>query len=230
MAEILLAEDTTSVREGVKALLEGDFHAVRAVKDGLEALNLYRRYHPALIILDVMMPKMDGFEVLRQIRQHDPQTPILLLTARILESDKLEGFGLGCDDYLTKPFSSRELLARVSSLLRRTAEATPPDGVNQEDLEFDFCGGTVIPLDHVFISEHNKVVHLSQSEVKLMRLLSQNINRTVRKETMLQCVWCGYTVMSRAIDTHVSSIRRKVGKYGRNIRSIYGVGYKYLGF
>lgn len=230
MAEILLAEDTTSVREGVKALLESDFHTVRAVKDGAEAFALYRRHHPALVILDVMMPRMDGFEVLRRIRSTDPNTPVLLLTARMLESDKLQGFGLGCDDYLTKPFSTRELVARVSALLRRTTVEPEASNINPDDLEFDFCGGTVVPLDRIFVNERNKVIRLSRSEIKLMRLFAQNVNRTLRKEMLLKTVWSGYTVQSRAIDTHITSIRRKVGRYGRNILNVYGVGYKFLGF
>lgn len=226
MTEILIAEDTKSVREGVKALLESDFHFVRAAGNGADALALYRRFHPALVILDVMMPKMDGFDVLRQIRANDSETPVLLLTAKTLEEEKVAGFGLGCDDYLTKPFGSRELLARVSALLRRAAR---PSAANEtpDDAAFDFCGGTVVPLDRTFITDRNKPVHLSANEIRLARLLAQHPGETVRKEKLLSCIWAGQHVFTRTVDTHVANIRRKVGRFGCTIQNVYGIGYKY---
>lgn len=227
MAEILLAEDAVSIREGVKALLESDFHSVRAVGDGTDALLCYRRYHPALIILDVMMPKMDGLQVLYHIRTTDSHTPVMLLTAKTQEEDKVQGFGIGCDDYLTKPFSGRELLARVSALLRRAA-LPPPTKKRNEDMEFSFCGGTVVPLDRAFIDERNRVVRLSDSEVRLMRMLARNPNATVRKDVLIRSIWGGQAVASRTVDTHVANIRRKLGRRGSAIYAVYGIGYKYL--
>ena len=227
MAEIVLAEDTVSIREGVKALLESDFHSVRAVSDGTDALWCYRRYHPALLILDVMMPKMDGLEVLKRIRVSDPHTPVMLLTAKAQEEDKVQGFGNGCDDYLTKPFGARELLARVSALLRRST-LSPVTKPKEEDAEFSFCGGMVVPLDRTFVDEHNHVTRISDCEVRLMRLLALNACRTVRKDLLVRSIWGGQVVASRTVDTHVANIRRKLGRRGAAILSVYGIGYKYL--
>jgi len=227
MAEILLAEDSINIRDGVKALLESDFHSVRAVGDGTDALALYRRYHPALVILDVMMPQMDGMEVLRRIRVDDFNTPVLILTAKTLEEDKVQAFGCGCDDYLTKPFGPRELLARVNSLLRR-ASLRPDTKRNEEDREFAFCGGTVVPLDRTFLTAGNRMVRLSDCEVRLMRLLANNAGQTVRKTVLMRSLWGGQVVLSRTVDTHLANIRRKVGRRSASIASVYGIGYKYI--
>lgn len=227
MAEILIAEDSDNIRDGIKCLLEGDFYAVHAARNGTDALALYRRYHPTLVILDVMMPKMDGLDVLKAIREIDTDTPVLLLTARAQEQDKIIGFGLGCDDYLTKPFSPREFLARTAALVRRSPAFKRAEALKEEEREFDFCGGKVVPLDRAFITGENKFIHLCESEIRLMRLFAQNANRTIRKQTLLQAVWCGYTIFSRTLDTHIANIRRKLGPSGKAIRSIYGIGYKY---
>lgn len=228
MAEILLAEDAPSIRAGVKSLLEGDYHSVRAVSNGADAVVLYRRFHPDLVILDVMMPRMDGLEALKTIRQCDDETPVMLLTARATEADLVLGFGLGCDDYVRKPFSSRELQMRVAALLRRTWTRLNEDEARHEDAEFPFCGGFVVPLDRAFITESRKMVRLSESEIRLMRLLARNPNRTIRKADLTRCIWCGYSNMCRSVDTHISNIRRKLGHWGRRICCIYGIGYKYV--
>lgn len=225
MAEILLAEDSPSVREGVKTLLESDFHNVHAVSNGEDALVLYRRHHPELMILDVMMPRVDGFQVCEWVRKHDPATPVLFLTARSMEADKVNGFHIGCDDYVTKPFLARELLARVGALLRRSSASRESE---KKEPQFEFCGGTVMPEEHLFVSSGGQNVDISESELRITRMLAQNAEHIVKKSALMFMLWGSYSVQSRTVDTHISNLRRKMDPRAKYIHTVYGIGYRYV--
>ena len=230
MSTILIVDDEPRILLLLQSLLKTNGYAVQTAQDGVTALDLVRKGGIDITVTDLRMSPVDGMQLFREIQKVAPQMPVILLTAYASVETAIDAMKSGVYDYLTKPFSTRELVARVSALLRRTTVEPEASNINPDDLEFDFCGGTVIPLDRIFVNERNKVIRLSRSEIKLMRLFAQNVNRTLRKEMLLKTVWSGYTVQSRAIDTHITSIRRKVGRYGRNILSVYGVGYKFLGF
>ena len=225
MAEILLAEDSPSVREGVKTLLEGDFHNVRAVSNGEDALAIYRRYHPELMILDVMMPRVDGFHVCEWVRKRDSTTPVLFLTAKSMEEDKVSGFHLGGDDYVTKPFLARELLARVSALLRRSSKSQESE---KKEAPFAFCGGTIIPDEHLFVKDKEQQTDISEYELRIVRMLAQNADHVVKKSELMFMLWGAYSAQSRTIDTHISNLRKKMDPHAKHIHTVYGIGCRYV--
>ena len=226
MAEILLAEDSPSVRDGVKTLLESDFHNVHAVSNGEDALALYRQCRPELMILDVMMPRVDGFHVCEWVRGRDSDTPVLFLTAKTMDEDKVNGFHLGCDDYVTKPFSGRELLARVTALLRRAKGAKESE---EKDTSFAFCGGNVMPAEHAFVSECGEFIKISDCELRIINMLMKNENHVIKKSAMIFMLWGAYSTKSRTIDTHISNLRKKIDPHSKYIHTVYGVGYRYVG-
>lgn len=225
MAEILLAEDSPSVRDGVKTLLEADFHNVHAVSNGEDALALYRQRRPELMILDVMMPRVDGFRVCEWVRGRDSETPVLFLTAKTMDEDKVNGFHLGCDDYVTKPFSGRELLARVAALLRRTKGAKESE---ERESSFAFCGGNVLPSERTFVDECGQFIAISDCELRIIKMLALNENHVMKKNAMIFMLWGAYSTKSRTIDTHISNLRKKVDPRSKYIHTVYGVGYRYV--
>ena len=226
MAKILLAEDSPSVREGVKTLLESDFHNVHAVSNGEDALAFYRRSRPELMILDVMMPRVDGFRVCEWVRERDSSTPVLFLTAKSVDEDKVNGFHLGCDDYVTKPFCARELLARVTALLRRVKGSHESE--KKKEAPFAFCGGTIIPEEHLYVDDRNQSISVSECELRLIRMLAQSVGHVVKKYDMMLTLWGTYSTQSRTIDTHISNLRKKMDPHARYIHTVYGVGYRYV--
>jgi len=223
---ILLADDSPVVAEAVREALEPFGFQVDWVEDGADVPDALARRTPALVILDVMMPQVDGFEVCRQLRA-DPATaalPILMLTARAEEVDKVVGLELGADDYLAKPFGERELLARVRALLRRTARTQEPgQTLTAGPVTLDLarhqatCAGS--PLD------------LTPTEFDLLHLLVINPGQTLSRETLLNQVW-GYDWYgnARVVDTHIQHLRRKLGERHPDedlILTVRGVGYRF---
>jgi DNA-binding response OmpR family regulator len=225
MAEILIAEDSPNVRDGVKALLEGEFHNVHAVSNGEDALALYRRIRPELMILDVMMPRVDGFRVCEWVRERDSTTPVIFLTAKSIEKDKVNGFHIGCDDYITKPFSGRELLARVSAVLRRAKSSNETE---KGDAPFAFCSGTIIPEERLYADAAGRATEISESELRIIRMLAERENHVVKKSALMFMLWGAHAAQSRTVDTHISNLRKKIDPCARHIRTIYGMGYKYV--
>jgi len=217
--KILVADDESRMRKLVKDfLIKSNFEVLEA-EDGSQALDLfYATKDIALIILDVMMPKMDGFEVCREIRQTS-QVPIIMLTAKGDERDELQGFQLGVDEYITKPFSPKILVARVEAVLRRTNQA--------EETELLEYGGIVVDKTAHSVTIDGKPVDLSFKEFELLTYFMENKGIALSREKILNHVWnYDYFGDARTIDTHVKKLRSKLGNKGDLIKTIWGVGYK----
>ena len=217
--KILVADDESRMRKLVKDfLIKSNFEVLEA-EDGSQALDLfYATKDIALIILDVMMPKMDGFEVCREIRQTS-QVPIIMLTAKGDERDELQGFQLGVDEYITKPFSPKILVARVEAVLRRTNQA--------EETELLEYGGIVVDKTAHSVTIDGKPVDLSFKEFELLTYFMENKGIALSREKILNHVWnYEYFGDARTIDTHVKKLRSKLGDKGDLIKTIWGVGYK----
>ena len=217
--KILVADDESRMRKLVKDfLLKSNFEVLEA-EDGCQALDLfYATKDIALIILDVMMPKMDGFEVCREIRQTS-QVPIIMLTAKGDERDELQGFQLGVDEYITKPFSPKILVARVEAVLRRTNQA--------EETELLEYGGIIVDKTAHSVTIDGKPVDLSFKEFELLTYFMENKGIALSREKILNHVWnYDYFGDARTIDTHVKKLRSKLGDKGDLIKTIWGVGYK----
>mgnify|MGYP000560917793 FL=1 len=217
--KILVADDESRMRKLVKDfLIKSNFEVLEA-EDGSQVLDLfYATKDIALIILDVMMPKMDGFEVCREIRQTS-QVPIIMLTAKGDERDELQGFQLGVDEYITKPFSPKILVARVEAVLRRTNQA--------EETELLEYGGIVVDKTAHSVTIDGKPVDLSFKEFELLTYFMENKGIALSREKILNHVWnYDYFGDARTIDTHVKKLRSKLGDKGDLIKTIWGVGYK----
>ena len=219
---VVLAEDDPHQAKIVKLYLEREGHAVVVADNGMAALEEVRRREPDLLILDVMMPKLDGLDVCRILRA-ESEVPILLLTARSTEDDVLIGLDLGADDYVTKPYRPRELMARVRSLLRRTAGKAPLNGTLRfADLEIDPGKRTVMV--------GGEPVSLTAAEFDVLLTLVATPGLVFTRLQLLESVmgW-DYQGMERTIDAHVKNVRRKLGddpKSPRLIHTVFGVGYK----
>ncbi|OGD18185.1 MAG: DNA-binding response regulator [Candidatus Aminicenantes bacterium RBG_16_63_16] len=226
MTKILIIEDEESILMPLEDNLKLEGYEVASAKDGLQGLSMAAEQPYDLIILDIMLPKMDGFEVCQRLRQDRIVTPILMLTAKSQEVDKVLGLELGADDYVTKPFSSRELLARVKAILRRVSE--PLRGI-------DFCRFGDIELDFVKYEakKGGRPVSLTALEFSLLHFLVQNKGRVVDRNEILDKVW-GKDVFvdARTVDKHISLLRKKfedVPQDPKYILGVRGVGYKFTG-
>jgi len=220
---ILVVDDQAEIREIVCGYVREDgFDADEAV-DGAEALALFRANRYDAVVLDVMMPRIDGWTVCRGIRR-DSRVPICMLTARGEEYDKILAFELGVDDYVVKPFSPRELLARIRVLVRRGAEAAPVPEPS-ERLEFP---GVVLDLAGRTLSVDGHGVPITSREFELLTHLAAKPGRAYGREQLLESVW-GYefTGDARTVDTHVKTIREHLGPYRRYLATVWGIGYKF---
>jgi DNA-binding response OmpR family regulator len=224
---ILVVEDEPAMRKGLAHNLQYEGFEVRAASDGDAGLAAARAGGVDLVILDVMLPRADGFEVLRRLRGDGFMAPVLLLTAKGLEADKLKGFKLGADDYITKPFSVQELIARVRAVLRRAASGRPaasPDRFAFRDIEVDFTA--------MEVRKEGRLLEFSLKELEMLRLLIQRKGQPVTREEMLNVIWGyepGAMPTTRTVDTHIARIRSKLGDSGGCdfIKTIHKVGYKF---
>ena len=217
---ILVVDDEQRMRKLIKDFLKVKGYSILEAEDGEKALQVYQENKSkiALILLDVMMPKLDGWSVLRQIRQ-ESKVPIVMLTARGEEQDELFGFELGVDEYISKPFSPKILVARVEAILKRTTKDTT-EVKNYAGIEIDKEGRTV-KID-------GKSIELSLREYELLIYLIENENIALSRDKILNNVWnYDYYGDSRTIDSHIKKIRHKLGKKGKYIKTIRGVGYKF---
>ena len=223
MADILLAEDDPDVRKWVAVALESEGHAVRTAPDGEAALQSLRAHRPDLLVLDVMMPRKDGLEVCRAVRAADPGLPVLMLTARNSEKDKLAGFGVGADDYVTKPFSMNELFARVAALLRRGAllSSTPSaESFDLGTLRLD-CGRMAL------VATDGAATGLAARECALLRLLAEHPGEVLSRERLLNDLWgVSFYGNTRTLDQHVALLRRKLGAEAARLETVRNVGYR----
>lgn len=222
MAEIniLIADDEIRIRKLLKDFLTKEGYGVIEAQDGEEAINLFNENQKniKLILLDVMMPKLDGWSVLRQIRQNS-SVPVIMLTARSEEQDELFGFELGVDEYITKPFSPKLLMARIKTILNRTMISSN----NSKDK-----GGIIIDSDARTVTVDGKNVDLSLREYELFKYLFDNEKIALSRDKILNNVWnYDYYGDTRTIDSHIKKIRHKLGKKGKYIKTIRGVGYKF---
>ncbi|MDN5343965.1 MAG: two-component system, OmpR family, alkaline phosphatase synthesis response regulator PhoP [Clostridia bacterium] len=224
LARVLIVDDEPAILELVAFNLEQAGYATSTASDGAEALEKVAAEKPDLVILDVMLPKVDGFEVCRSIRARG-NTPILMLTARKEEVDRVLGLELGADDYLTKPFSPRELVARVRAILRRAAESP-----RQEDETLSVGALSINPASHV-VTVKGKPVDLTLKEYQLLQLLAENRGRVFSREALLERLWeSEYYGDTRTIDVHIRHLREKIEENPSNPRyiiTVRGVGYKF---
>ena len=217
---ILVVDDESRMRKLIKDFLMKKGFSILEAGDGEEALKVYEENENKikLILLDVMMPKLDGWSVLRQIRQMS-KVPIIMLTARGEEQDELFGFELGVDEYISKPFSPKILVARVEAILKRTMGDTK---------QLKDYGGIVIDPEGRTVSVDGKLVEMSLREYELLKYLVDNENIALSRDKILNNVWnYDYYGDSRTIDSHIKKIRHKLGKKGKYIETMRGVGYKF---
>lgn len=229
--KILIAEDDADTREGLSEVLSMEGFEVAAAADGNEALRLFREARPDFVCLDVMMPGANGYEVCRQIRRQDEKVPILFLTAKAEEIDKVLGLELGADDYMSKPFGVREVIARIRAIIRRASAAPKQDAVPaDEEAGFVMDDLRVVP-EELRAYRGGAEIQLSFRDVKLLRLLHERKGRVVDRNTMADKVWgTDYFPESRALDQHISQLRRRIEKdpsAPRIIRTVHGAGYRF---
>ena len=231
MADILAAEDDRNIRDVLRRALSGDGHEVRFAKDGEEALAAYAARKPDLMILDVMMPRRNGFEVCAEVRRTDVATPVMLLTAKAEESDKVMGFGLGADDYVTKPFGVKEFLARVTALLRRSArtrDAAPSAEFDAKDENFKLGGCIVDPMRMTVRSEGGAECPLTMRELSLVRHFAKNPGKVFSRDGLLNEFWGeGYYGSTRTLDQHIANLRKKLGADGARLEAVPRAGYRF---
>ena len=218
--KILVVDDEARMRKLVKDFLVRQGYTVLEAADGMEARDyFYEDKDIALIILDVMMPKMDGWQVCREIRMHS-KVPIIMLTARSEERDELQGFELGVDEYISKPFSPKILVARVEAILRRTQGNGNTDEIS--------AGGIVVDKAAHTVMSDGSPVDLSFKEFELLTYFIENQGIALSREKILNNVWnYDYFGDARTIDTHVKKLRSKLGDKGEYIKTIWGMGYKF---
>ena len=218
--KILVVDDESRMRKLVKDFLTKKNFQVLEAGDGEEAMDIfYEEKDIALIILDVMMPKMDGWEVCREIRKNS-KVPIIMLSARSDERDELLGFDLGVDEYISKPFSPKILVARVEAILRRTGQGSAEDVLS--------AGGIVIDKAAHLATVDGKTMDLSFKEFELLTYFLENEGIALSREKILNSVWnYDYFGDARTIDTHVKKLRSKMGDKGEYIKTVWGMGYKF---
>lgn len=220
MEKILIADDEQLMRQLVIDFLKPEGYEILEASDGKEALDIYDKEHPDLILLDVMMPGYDGWTVCREIRR-ESTVPIMMLTAKGEEIDQLFAYDLGADEYITKPFSPKILVAKIKALLRRSQN-------EQETHEAD--DGVAIDRDARQVVIDGKNVDLSPTEYKLLNYLMSNIGKALSRRQILNQVWnYDYYGDLRTVDTHINRLRIKLGDKGRYIRTVRGYGYRYDG-
>src|SRR5579883_2183967 len=227
MATVLLVEDARDLAEVIVRELEAAGYQTLHVVDGLAALEAHAREQPELVILDWMLPRLDGLEVLRRLRQSAP-TPVLMLTARSEETDRVVGLEVGADDYLTKPFSMRELVARVRALLRRAELIRQTLTADRSAAGEVLCRGTLQldPQAHV-ATISGETLDLSPTEFALLHLLLRSPGRAFSRAYLLDTVW-GETYVGgdRSVDNTVLRLRKKLGAVGEDIETVWGIGYR----
>ena len=217
--KILVVDDESRMRKLVKDFLVKQNYEVMEAGDGSEALDIFfENQDIALIILDVMMPRMDGWQVCREVRNYS-KVPIIMLTARTDERDELQGFQLGVDEYIAKPFSPKILVARVEAILRRTNQLTEDEVLS--------CGGISIDQAAHVVTIDGKTVDLSFKEFELLTYFMENKGIALSRERILNSVWnYDYFGDARTIDTHGKKLRSKLGEKGDLIKTVWGMGYK----
>ncbi len=219
---ILVVDDDQNICELLRLYIEKEGYNVAIANDGVQALSTYRQFNPNIVILDIMLPKKDGWEVCREIRRSD-DTPIIMLTARGETFDKVLGLELGADDYVVKPFESKEIMARIKAVLRRSSSNT--DEIQQ--VEYD---NLVINLTYYQLKVRGELVPTPPKELELLYQLASNPNRVFTRDQLLDEVWgFDYYGDSRTVDVHIKRIREKLDGVSTewSLKTVWGVGYKF---
>ena len=220
---ILLVEDDENLGFVVNDLLQMDGYEVRWAKDGNEGLEAHRAFRPHLSVLDIMLPKKDGYALGSELKTADPQTPIIFLTARSMEVDRVKGFQTGADDYITKPFSNQEFLLRVKAILNRCYSN------NDNGLKNEFTlGDYVFEPSNLLLKNNGTEKKLTQKESEVLKLLCQNENETVKRELILSSVWGNADYFTgRSLDVFISKLRKYLKDDSRiSIENVHGVGFR----
>ena len=224
MSKILVIEDEKDIADLVTYNLKNSGFHVLVAQDGQKALEIARREHPDLVLLDLMLPRMDGTEVCKFLKRDETtrEIPIIMLTAKAGEIDRIVGLELGAEDYITKPFSPRELVLRVRAVLRRTAKTPePPALIRAGGLTIDMAGHRVLVK--------NRPINLTATEFKLLATLASRRGRVFTRDVLLDQVWgYDYHGVTRTVDTHVRRLRAKLKGCVRHIETVRGVGYRFL--
>ncbi|MDR0875933.1 MAG: response regulator transcription factor [Clostridiales Family XIII bacterium] len=221
MAKLLIVDDEKGIRDVIREYAEFGGYEVAEKADGMEAVEFFRDDDADLIVMDVMMPKLDGFSAVKEIKKMK-DVPVIMLSARGEEYDKLFAFEVGVDDYVVKPFSPKELMARIGVVLSRK---TPP-GSSEEHISFD---GLVIDLPAREVTVDGEKIALTPKEYDLLVYLAQNKNVALSRDVLLSDIW-GYEFGDlRTIDTHVKNLRNAIGPYRNRIATLRGVGYRFDG-
>ncbi len=221
MTTLLLVDDEKNIIELERLYLEKEGYKIETANDGNSALDKFQAVKPAAVILDLMLPGVDGWEVCRRIRQTS-DVPIIMLTARDQDVDKIVGLELGADDYLTKPFNPRELVARVKAVFRRASPTVKTQRLSVGDLTIDLDRREVVAASHP--------IDLRTKEFDLLAALAQNPGIVLSRERLLEIAW-GYDFAgeTRTVDVHVAHLRKKLAKAQTQIETVSGVGYKLVG-
>ncbi len=226
MYHILVVDDEARIRSIIRKYAEFEGHTVTEAGDGMEAVHLCRNGKFDIVILDIMMPELDGFSACREIRKIT-DVPVIMLSARGEEYDRINGFECGVDDYVVKPFSPRELMLRVEAVMKRVTRATEESAKQNQIVEFD-DGGLRVDLTARIVYVDGKRVEMSPKEYELLFYLLRNRNVALSRERLISEVW-GYDFYGdvRTLDTHVKLLRRSLGRYSDYIVTLRGVGYRF---
>ncbi len=226
MPIILIADDNKQITSILEEYAKKEGFVPKVALDGREAIDLFQKISPDIVLLDVMMPKMDGFEVCREIRKTS-NVPVIMITARGEDFEKIMGLDIGADDYIVKPFSPGEVMARVRAILRRI---TRTDGQKQQVYSFDNLN---INLDDYVVMINKQTVSLTKKEIELLWTLATNKNKVFSRDNLLNSLW-GYDYFgdNRTVDSHIKRLRAKLDEFAHDswdIKTIWGVGYKFEG-
>lgn len=217
---IMIIDDEVQMRKMIRTFLENDGYAVLEATDGAHALSLLKQTKPHLLIVDVMMPFMDGFTFAKEVKRLT-SIPLIFLSAKGEEWDKVHGLKLGGDDYVVKPFLPEELLARIESVLRRTYNSQPIS----DSLKI---GPILINHASYQVSLHGQPLALTRKEFGLIQILAKNNGRVYSRDQLLQLVWGDdHQGSGRTVDTHIKTLRLKLGDYGHLVETVWGIGYKF---
>lgn len=222
MSKLLIVDDEINIRELIKKYATFEGHEVTDAVNGLDAIEKCEKNDFDLVVMDVMMPELDGFSAVKEIRK-TKNIPIIMLSARGEEYDRLHGFDLGIDDYVVKPFSPKELMMRINAIMNRYHANNVSIPTNEY-----VCGNLRIELDARIVTIDGVKIEMTPKEYDLLIYLITNENTVVRREELLSKIW-GYNFFGddRTLDTHMKLLRRKLGSYGKNIVTLRGVGYRF---
>ena len=224
MATVLIADDNRQISSILEEYAKKEGHTPHVAVDGQEALELCHRVHPDVVLLDVMMPRMDGFEVCREIRKTS-DTPVIMVTARGEDFERIMGLDIGADDYIVKPFSPGEVMARIRAVLRRIAREDAKKG------QVFSYGNLTVDLDEYTVTVNGEKVLLTKKETEILWTLATNQNKVFSRDNLLNSLW-GYEYFgdTRTVDSHIKRLRAKLDEFPHDsweIKTIWGVGYKF---